>query len=109
MSDDELLKIRNFGEKSLTELRDKLAERGIASERTEAMEAGGSGEPVAVLEPSGALEDLSSDDIGELLGGGTVTMANPEMAEQSPSWPEADDGEDDGEEHGENDDEEENY
>ena len=28
-SNDELLKIRNFGEKSLTELREKLAERGI--------------------------------------------------------------------------------
>lgn len=30
MSDDELLRIRNFGEKSLEELREKLAERGIA-------------------------------------------------------------------------------
>jgi DNA-directed RNA polymerase subunit alpha len=31
MSDDELLKIRNFGDKSLEELHQKLAERGIAS------------------------------------------------------------------------------
>jgi DNA-directed RNA polymerase subunit alpha len=31
MSDDELLKIRNFGDKSLEELRQKLAERGIVS------------------------------------------------------------------------------
>ena len=31
MSDDELLKIRNFGDKSLEELRQKLADRGIAS------------------------------------------------------------------------------
>ena len=29
MSDDELLKIRNFGEKSLVELREKLAEHGV--------------------------------------------------------------------------------
>ena len=29
MSDDELLKIRNFGEKSLGELREKMAERGV--------------------------------------------------------------------------------
>ncbi len=31
MSDDDLLKIRNFGEKSLSELREKLAERGAVS------------------------------------------------------------------------------
>ena len=31
MSDDELLKIRNFGEKSLSELRSKLAEQGVDS------------------------------------------------------------------------------
>jgi DNA-directed RNA polymerase subunit alpha len=29
MSDDDLLRIRNFGDKSLQELREKLAERGI--------------------------------------------------------------------------------
>ena len=32
---EELLNIRNFGEKSLTELRDKLSERGIAQSRDE--------------------------------------------------------------------------
>ena len=31
MSDQDLLKIRNFGEKSLTELRDKLSEQGITN------------------------------------------------------------------------------
>ena len=31
MSDDELLKIRNFGEKSLSELRSRLAEQGVGS------------------------------------------------------------------------------
>jgi hypothetical protein len=30
MSEDDLLKIRNFGDKSLQELREKLAERGIS-------------------------------------------------------------------------------
>ena len=109
MSDDELLKIRNFGEKSLTELRDKLSERGIVSDRPEALEAGGQGGPVAVLEPSGALEDLSTDDIGELLGGGTVTMAAPESAERSLEWSPEDDGEDDGVDDDEDDDEEENF
>ena len=32
MSDDDLLKIRNFGDKSLTELREKLAERGVGAQ-----------------------------------------------------------------------------
>ena len=31
MSDEDLLKIRNFGEKSLRELRDKLVEQGITT------------------------------------------------------------------------------
>ena len=48
MSDDELLKIRNFGEKSLSELRSKLAEQGVSdeseSEETGAELAGGDGE-----------------------------------------------------------------
>ena len=34
MADEELLKIRNFGDKSLGELRDKLAERGITPQRS---------------------------------------------------------------------------
>ena len=82
LSDDELLKIRNFGEKSLTELRDKLSERGIAPNRTEGVESDGQGQAIAVLEPSAELENLSPEDIGELLGGGTVTMVAPEPAEE---------------------------
>ena len=35
MRDQDLLKIRNFGEKSLTELREKLAEQGITNPYTE--------------------------------------------------------------------------
>ena len=53
MSDDDLLKIRNFGEKSLVELQEKLAEHGITSPK----------EPVGV----GA---ISSDDIAELMSSG---------------------------------------
>ena len=97
MSDDELLKIRNFGEKSLTELRDKLAERGITSDRPEAL---GQGDPDAVLEPSGPLADISTDDIGELLGGGNVTMV---AAEQNAEWQPEDDGQDGGEDSAEDD------
>ena len=104
MSDDELLKIRNFGEKSLTELRDKLAERGISPDRPAALEAGDQGDPVAVLESSGALADLSTEDIGELLGGNVTMVA----AEQNLDGPQEDNEEDEGEDDGEIDEEEDN-
>ena len=60
MSDDELLKIRNFGEKSLFELQEKLAEHGItgggpASETT----------PLATEVPT-----ISAEDLDELMGSG---------------------------------------
>ena len=53
MSDDELLKIRNFGEKSLVELKEKLAEHGVS----------GLGESAA-----GSVPDSSPEDLGELMG-----------------------------------------
>ena len=54
MSDDELLKIRNFGEKSLVELREKLAEHGVRDD----------------LDGSqGSVGDISAEDLGELMGG----------------------------------------
>jgi DNA-directed RNA polymerase subunit alpha len=59
MSDEDLLKIRNFGDKSLTELREKLAERGITADGGE---AGG--------ETQGSAGVISIEDIGELLQAG---------------------------------------
>ena len=53
MSDDELLKIRNFGEKSLVELKEKLAEHGASA----------LGESAA-----GSVPDISPEDLGELMG-----------------------------------------
>jgi hypothetical protein len=53
MSDDELLKIRNFGEKSLVELKEKLAEHGV----TDLMDVSG-----------GSVPDISPEDLGELMG-----------------------------------------
>ena len=53
MSDDELLKIRNFGEKSLVELKEKLAEHGVSD----------LGESAA-----GSVPDISPEDLGELMG-----------------------------------------
>ncbi|MCH7605537.1 MAG: DNA-directed RNA polymerase subunit alpha [Chloroflexi bacterium] len=75
MSDDELLKIRNFGEKSLAELRDKLSERGIAQPREEL--------PAATVtedapELSGktltSFADLSLEDLGDLIVSGDVPV-----------------------------------
>lgn len=67
MSDDDLLKIRNFGEKSLSELRRKLAERSLAPSP---METGQNGEeqPATIAYPKDKALDLSSADIGELMG-----------------------------------------
>ena len=53
MSDDELLKIRNFGEKSLVELREKLAEHGVK-------------DPAEGT--SGTVGEISPEDLGELMG-----------------------------------------
>ena len=58
MSDEDLLRIRNFGEKSLVELQEKLAENGITSPR---QGSGEQREPVAI----GA---LSTDDLSDLMG-----------------------------------------
>ena len=60
MSNDDLLRIRNFGEKSLVELQEKLAEHGITGPR---QDSGDERQPVAV----GA---LSSDDLSDLMGTG---------------------------------------
>jgi DNA-directed RNA polymerase subunit alpha len=56
MADEDLLKIRNFGEKSLVELQEKLAEHGITNSATS------TGEP--------AIPGLSSEDLSDLMGSG---------------------------------------
>ena len=65
MSDDDLLKIRNFGEKSLYELHEKLIEHGITS---------GGSEPRPSSE-SLAVPDISVDELDELMGGGGTEVA----------------------------------
>jgi DNA-directed RNA polymerase subunit alpha len=66
MSDDELLKIRNFGDKSLEELREKLVQRGITAPGKEFVDGS---------ETLGALPGLSSQDLGELMGIGEAPPA----------------------------------
>ena len=109
MSDEELIKIRNFGEKSLTELREKLAERGIVVSLPEALGEGGQGLSAAVVDASGSLEDLSTEDIGELLGGGAVAVAPAGPVEDGLDWPEQDEADGDGETDDQDDEEEENF
>ena len=65
MSDDELLKIRNFGEKSLTELKEKLAEHGVADPSES---------------PVGSVPNISPDDLGELMGDDEVASDSPTEA-----------------------------
>ena len=70
MADEELIKIRNFGEKSLLELREKLADRGITSQRgadSDDRMLGEQGD--AETGAFGAIPDLTPEDIGELIGG----------------------------------------
>jgi DNA-directed RNA polymerase subunit alpha len=67
MSDDDLLKIRNFGDKSLEELRQKLAERGITPYPKSLPE--GSEEGVFLDQPTSptTMADLSGQDFDQML------------------------------------------
>jgi DNA-directed RNA polymerase subunit alpha len=61
MSENELLSLRNFGQKSLVELREKLQEHGVLPEGTE----GGSGAIGAGVSPNGPVGDASPDSSDE--------------------------------------------
>ena len=59
MSDDELLKIRNFGEKSLSELRSRLADQGVGASVASAAGAGIVVEPAADGDDGNEMEGIS--------------------------------------------------
>ena len=62
MSDDDLLKIRNFGEKSLSELRSRLAEQGVGAD-------GGQADPSLTPVPAGVLAQAFGEaDDGDMEG-----------------------------------------
>ncbi|MDA1127776.1 MAG: DNA-directed RNA polymerase subunit alpha [Chloroflexi bacterium] len=65
MSDGELLKIRNFGERSLIELKEKLIEHGITEMPGRA---------------GGVIGDISPEDLGELMGDDEVPSDSPDQA-----------------------------
>ncbi|MCH7841961.1 MAG: DNA-directed RNA polymerase subunit alpha [Chloroflexi bacterium] len=65
MSDDELLKIRNFGEKSLVELKDKLTEYGATDVSDNA---------------EGSVAEISREELGELMGDEQADSDSPAEA-----------------------------
>ena len=82
MSDDDLLKIRNFGDKSLDELREKLAERGITTRRNDALED---------AEVATDVEDPSPDGEDDLVGAADTPVAD--VSDEEVSWPDEDEEE----------------
>ena len=101
MADDELLKIRNFGEKSLTELRDKLSERGITPPRGElSPEDTGAVVTGPDAELEGAVTGLTAEDLGELIGSVTALPPTTVVDEENADSVEEEqgDGEEDAEE-----------
>ncbi len=92
-SEEELLALRNFGEKSYEELRDKLVANGFPAPRGEAPR---SRQPVAVAEPAAAAGDAAApepeaaapaeDDDGEEVGslGAALIQALREAGEDAP-------------------------
>ncbi|PKB64072.1 MAG: DNA-directed RNA polymerase subunit alpha [SAR202 cluster bacterium Io17-Chloro-G2] len=106
MADEDLLKIRNFGEKSLTELRDKLAERGIGAQsgNVSSLEEGSTGSVgVADLEAAGGA--LTAQDIRDLLAAGDAPESTAELPRDAAGWSTEDDQDDDQDDDDEEDDE----
>ena len=100
------MKIRNFGYKSLTELRDKLAERGIGSHLGDGAAEVVGGDQLSTGElPTGIT--LSVEELGELIGSGGAGQAPVQAEAEEGSWAWEEDDEEDEEEWSEDDDEEE--
>ena len=80
MSDDDLLKIRNFGDKSLQELREKLAERGIGaySRGSSALDGDGDWAPAGLLASAFAETDWAAGDDSEDEDDAPAAEADPD-------------------------------
>jgi len=97
MSEDDLLGVRNFGRKSLDELRDRLQERDLLeNSRLAATSTSG----VAVSDEEEEDEEVEEDDeasVEELMqptGVATVAAPEPQLAQPPPSPVEEEDLED---------------
>jgi DNA-directed RNA polymerase subunit alpha len=95
MSDDDLLKIRNFGDKSLEELRQKLAERGITAYPRSLPES--SGEGVFLDEPISptTIADLPDQDLDRMLDDEDEFGATVLRRQEVNGWPDTEDDQDD--------------
>jgi len=65
MSEDELLSLRNFGQKSLEELRERLREHGLVEEGEEGEGASPDGAAVATAERNGQDDDFVYDRVAD--------------------------------------------
>lgn len=103
MTDDDLLRIRNFGERSLLELKEKLAELDILPRGQLAAGSEGS----AGGSQTATLDAMSSTDVDELMGSGGNSASGSAMAAEGleSGWSEVED--DDGDDM--DDSEEDNY
>ena len=107
MSDEDLLKIRNFGERSLQELKEKLAELNIPSRVGQtALTLGENG---SAEDTSAPTADISPGDLGELMGSDDVSAAASQLGtgELEATWPESEQPESKQDDGDEDDDEEE--
>jgi DNA-directed RNA polymerase subunit alpha len=95
MSNDDLLKIRNFGDKSLEELRQKLAERGITASPRSLPES--SGEGVFLDEPISptTIADLPDQDLDRMLDDEDEFGATVLRRQEVNGWPDTEDDQDD--------------
>ncbi len=100
MSDEDLLKIRNFGERSLQELKEKLAELNIPSRVGQGALAPAENGSAAAEDTTEPVADISLADLGELMGSDDVAAAAPQMGtgELEATWPKSDQDADDGNE-----------
>jgi DNA-directed RNA polymerase subunit alpha len=105
MSDEDLLKIRNFGDKSLTELREKLAERGVGGPAgSESSLEDGAPEndeddqdsPAIVAELSSAEGSISAQEIKDLLSAGDTPESTSDLPGDAVGWSTEDDSGEDG-------------
>jgi len=76
MTDEDLLKIRNFGERSLLELKEKLAGLNIPSVLGENEDGSETGE-------NAIISDISQGDISELMGNIEVQTPQSDIEESS--------------------------
>ena len=103
MTNDELLKIRNFGEKSLDELMTKLKDGGMLGDRDRSTEStdqedGGNleedGQSLQLKQVSGLFEGLVGDDVPQIVyAGGDLSVDDDEAL-----WKDDNDSADDEEE-----------